>query len=91
MKAIGVRELRQRASEFLREVERGQTVQVTAHGRPVAQIVPVRGGNRRDLLVASGRVVAGHGDVLAVGEPLPLKKGITLPGRSLARARQRER
>ena len=41
MKSIGVRELRQRASEYLREVEQGRTLEVTARGRPVARLVPV--------------------------------------------------
>lgn len=39
---IGVRELRQNASEILREVEAGEPATVTVAGRPVAQIVPLR-------------------------------------------------
>lgn len=91
MKAIGVRELRQRASEFLREVERGQTVEVTAHGRPVARLVPVRGASRRELLAARGRITLGGGDLLAVGEPLLPARHVALPSRRLADARSRER
>ncbi len=41
MRSIGVRELRQRASEYLRLVEHGETVEVTDHGRPVALLVPI--------------------------------------------------
>lgn len=40
---VGVRELRQNASEILREVEAGEPATVTVAGRPVAQIVPIRG------------------------------------------------
>ncbi len=40
---IGVRELRQNASEILREVEAGEPATVTVAGRPVAQIVPLKG------------------------------------------------
>jgi len=69
MKTIGVRELRQRASEFLRDVERGRTVEVTAHGRAVARLVPVRGLDRRDLLTAAGRLTRGRGDLLELGAP----------------------
>jgi len=54
MKSIGVRELRQRASEYLREVEQGRTLEVTARGRPVARLVPVRAAARR-LAVARDR------------------------------------
>ena len=39
---IGVRELRQKASEILREVEAGEPATVTVAGRPVAQIVPLK-------------------------------------------------
>ena len=39
---IGVRELRQSANEILREVEAGQATTVTAAGRPVARLVPLR-------------------------------------------------
>lgn len=42
MSTIGLRELRQKASEILREVEAGETATVTVSGRPVAQIVPLR-------------------------------------------------
>ena len=42
MSTIGVRELRQKASEILREVEAGEAATVTVAGRPVARIVPIR-------------------------------------------------
>jgi prevent-host-death family protein len=45
MLTIGVRELRQNASEVLREVESGETVTVTVASRPVAKIVPLFGDN----------------------------------------------
>ena len=91
MKAIGVRELRQRASEFLRDVEQGRTLEVTARGRLVARLVPVRGASRRDVLAVRGRVVAGQGDLLALGKPLPPARRVPVPTRSLAAARDHER
>ncbi|HAN71630.1 MAG TPA: type II toxin-antitoxin system prevent-host-death family antitoxin [Actinobacteria bacterium] len=42
MTTVGVRELRQNASEILRGVEAGEPATVTVAGRPVAQIVPIR-------------------------------------------------
>jgi prevent-host-death family protein len=42
MTTVGVRELRQNASEILREVEAGEPATVTVAGRAVAQIVPIR-------------------------------------------------
>jgi prevent-host-death family protein len=42
MKAMGIRELKTRMSEALREVQRGETIEVTNHGETVALLVPAR-------------------------------------------------
>jgi len=39
-KQIGIRELKSRLSECVREVKSGRTIVVTEHGRPVARIIP---------------------------------------------------
>jgi len=39
---IPQRELRNRISEVLREVEAGAELRITVHGRPVADLVPIR-------------------------------------------------
>ena len=40
---MGVRELKAHASEILRGVrERGETVELTLHGRPIARLVPIQ-------------------------------------------------
>ena len=41
MTTIGLRELRQQASELLRRVEGGEQVLITVAGRPSARLVPV--------------------------------------------------
>ncbi len=38
---IGVRDLKARLSEYLRQVSQGQTVIITDHGRPVGRLSPV--------------------------------------------------
>lgn len=91
MKAIGVRELRQRASEYLRQVEAGRTLEVTARGRPVALLVPLRQAGHFEQLVARGRIIRGSGDLLDLGPPLPAAPGVPLPGESLDKARADER
>ncbi len=46
---VGLRELRQQASELVRRVEAGEVVTVTVSGRPAAKIVPAeRNRWRRD-------------------------------------------
>lgn len=38
---VGLRELRQQASELVRRVEAGEEVTITVAGRPTARLVPV--------------------------------------------------
>ena len=45
MKAIGIRELRDKLSEYVRQVEAGERIAVTAHGRVVAELVPPGAGS----------------------------------------------
>jgi prevent-host-death family protein len=91
MKAIGVRVLRQRASELLKQVEAGRTLEVTARGRPVALLVPVRDTGRRQRLVALGRIVPATGDLLDLGPPLSRARQVPPPSVLLRRARDAER
>jgi prevent-host-death family protein len=56
---VGVAELRQNLSRYLRRVEEGERLLVTDHNRPVAELGPVRGAGRAlDRLIAEGRVTA---------------------------------
>lgn len=55
MERIGVRELRQHASRYLERVVRGESLEVTDRGRPVARLVPVHADVWADL-VAQRRV-----------------------------------
>ncbi len=90
MKRIGIRELRQRASEYLRRVQKGETLEITDRGTPIALLVPVpRDGF--DRLVAAGRVDPAQGDLLELGEPLPPAAGVPLPSEILEELRRDER
>jgi prevent-host-death family protein len=61
MSTIGLRELRQNASDVVRRAEKGEAVTVTVNGRPVALLVPVdRDQWRRWEDVAD--IFAGPGD-----------------------------
>lgn len=42
MDTVGLRELRQNASELVRRVEAGEEVTITVAGRPSARLVPTR-------------------------------------------------
>ena len=54
---VGVGELRQNLSRYLRRVERGERLVVTDRNRPVAELGPLSSaGGELDRLVAEGRV-----------------------------------
>ncbi len=55
---VAVRELRQNLSRHLRRVAQGVTLEVTAHGRPVAVLAPLpETQDPLDRLIAEGRVL----------------------------------
>lgn len=91
MATIGVRALRQRASEVLRRVERGETIEVTDRGRPVARLVPPAGGSPIERLRALGEIDSATGDLDDLPDPLVLPRGVERPTVVLARLRHNER
>ena len=57
MTTVGVAELRQNLSKYLRRVARGERLVVTDRNRPVAELGPPPStGNELDRLIAEGRV-----------------------------------
>jgi prevent-host-death family protein len=91
MERMGVRQLQQNAATAVRRVRRGERIEVTDRGRPVAVLVPVTIGNVLDALEAGGRLVRAEGDALEVGPPIRLPRGAEAPSRRLARMRATER
>lgn len=57
---VGVRELRQNLSVYLDRVKQGETLEVTEHGQPVAQLGPRRSTPTSilDQMIADGRATA---------------------------------
>lgn len=91
MRSIGVRELRQNASRYLREVKRGETVEVTERGEPIARLVPIPEESTHERLVAEGRIRPGRGNLLDVIHPVEPKPGVPLPSEVLEQMRADER
>ena len=91
MASVGVRELRQRASELLRRVEAGETIEVTDRGRPVALLTPVPEAGPLGRLRAAGEVRESAGDLDELPSPLPLAQGQEPPSVILERLRRDER
>ncbi len=59
MDSIPVRQLNQDTAGVLARVERGESLEITSRGRPIARLVPAthRGLHELEDLVAAGRVV----------------------------------
>jgi prevent-host-death family protein len=91
MASVGVRELRQRASELLRRVAAGETIEVTDRGRPVALLTPLPEAGPLERLRAAGEVSAAAGDLAGLPTPLPLEPGQEPPSAVLERLRRDER
>lgn len=68
---VGVRELRQNLSVYLRRVKAGETIEVTERGQRVAILARAGVGlTVLDQLIAAGRAVPAQGDLLALGPPI---------------------
>lgn len=79
---IGVRELRQNLSVYLRRVKAGEIIEVTERGQRVAVLaVGGEGLTILDRLIAAGRAAPARGDLLALGPPLGQR-----PSRQVSRA-----
>lgn len=66
-----MRELRQNASRYLEQVEAGETIEITSHGRPVARLVPPTPRDRTWAdMIAEGIVTPGEGSIL---DAVPVK------------------
>lgn len=89
MNSIGVRELRQRASEYLRRVEAGETIEVTDRGRPIALLSPIPQSSTLDRLRAEGQVEPATTDEFP--QPLPRANEHDSPSDTLAQMREDER
>jgi len=90
MESVGVRELRQRASELLRRVEDGESVQITDRGRPVALLGPLP-DDPLERLRAAGELTSPTAGLADLPPALELPAGVEAPSLVLARLRQDER
>jgi prevent-host-death family protein len=68
MNSVGIRELKARLSEYMRQVRQGRTVLVTDHGEVVAELRPAGDGSAR---AAARRVEEGLAAGWLVGPQRP--------------------
>ena len=96
MQRIGVRELRQDASKWLRKVTEGERYEVTVRGEPVALLVPIpEDDDPLERLIARGVITRGSIGLAASLEkhpPLPMSPtGVPTLSERLAELRRDER
>jgi prevent-host-death family protein len=82
---VGIRELKDNLSRYIRRIEAGEHIAITAHGRVVAELVPpgarAKGSHSRfDALVADGVIRP----PLEAGDPTEDWPDINLPSGSAA-------
>ncbi|HST66203.1 MAG TPA: type II toxin-antitoxin system prevent-host-death family antitoxin [Mycobacteriales bacterium] len=93
METIGVRELRQNASRYLRLVKAGQRVAVTERGELIAYLIPAneKPPSILDQLEAAGQLRRGVGSLLDVIDPVTLPPGAKPASQVLEEMRDEER
>ncbi len=73
---VGVRDLKARLSEYLRQVSQGQTVIITDHGRPVGRLSPVdQPLDERLKALQDAGLVAWNGQKLKPVTPTAVNRG----------------
>ena len=71
---VGVRELRQNLSVYLKRVKQGETLEVLDRGRATALLTPLPASQSAlDRLVSEGRATPARRGLLAMPPPLKLK------------------
>lgn len=67
---VGIRELRQNLSQYVRRVTAGERFEVTERNLPVAILAPLPGrSSALERLIASGRVLPARLDLSELGPP----------------------
>ncbi len=91
MESVGIRELRQYASDLIRRVESGETIEVTDRGRPVAILAPLPVLDPLERLRTMGETSGKSRGISGLGRPIAVSPAKGTPSRVLARLRDRER
>ena len=87
---VGVRELRQNLSRWLRRVENGESFEVTERGKPIAQLTPLPSRNSAlARLAAEGRLAQiGKGNLGDLGPPPLPRTGVITISEALQEIRE---
>jgi prevent-host-death family protein len=90
MREVGIRALKQNASEVIAEVLHGETIVVTDRGRPVAQISPLP-NSQLALHIANGMITKAKNPKAKLPKPTRLSRNSRTLSDSLKASRAAER
>lgn len=90
MSTVGIRALKQNASQVVARAASGEVVTITDRGRPVAQLIPIPGG-QISALVAAGLARPAKGSLSALGVPSEARQSEPLLSEAVATMRDKER
>ena len=75
MKTIGIRELRQNASRYLRLVRNGESIEVTDRGEPIAMITPIKKDETaRERLIREGKLIPAEDPTRGFDDIKPIER-----------------
>ena len=90
MREVGIRALKQNASEVIAEVLHGETIVVTERGRPVAQISPLP-NSQLATHIANGMITKAKNPKAKLPKPTRLSRNSRTLSDSLKASRAAER
>jgi prevent-host-death family protein len=67
---VGIRELKEHLSDYVDRAARGETIEVTHRGRPVAQLAPMPMAARVEKAVEEGWLTLGDGTAPTTERPV---------------------
>jgi prevent-host-death family protein len=88
---VGIRDLRQNLSIYVDRVKDGETLEVTEHGQPVAQLRPIPPpSSSLERLIAEGKATPAKNSRAPLPTPIPLLPGEEPLSETLRKMRKEE-
>lgn len=85
MSTVGVRELKNRLTRYLRQTKNGEEIVVTERGKPIAVLMPIKSAKDATSLEARLAILAAQGRVtLPTRKPLKRVRMVRITGPTIA-------
>ena len=86
MSTVGIRELKNRLTRYLRQTKQGEEIVVTERGKPIALLTPIKSAKRATSLEARLAKLAAQGRVtLPTRKPLKGVRAVRIAGPPISR------